>query len=70
MRRKRLYIMAVAIRGDPLMLRVFAVKAYRDKFCKKIGSPRDVIVETIDDVFASLLEWQKRQDPRPCDAEG
>jgi hypothetical protein len=52
-----------------LILRVFVAKAYRDNFCKKIGSPRDAIVETIDDVFASLLDWQKQQDPRPRDAE-
>jgi len=51
------------------ILRVFVAEAYRVKFCKKIVSPHDVVVETIDDVFACLLDWQKRQDPKPCDAE-
>jgi Holliday junction resolvase-like predicted endonuclease len=51
------------------VLRVFVAAAYKEEFCKKIGSPSGVIVETIDDVFACLLDWRKRREPRPCDAE-
>jgi hypothetical protein len=59
------------IDGDwEVILRVFVIKAHKDNLCKKIGSPPDVIVETIDDVFACLLDWRKRQDPRACHGEG
>jgi hypothetical protein len=52
------------------ILRVFIIKAKKEQFCKKIVSPHDVLVETIDDVFACLLDWQKRREPEPCNPKG